>query len=98
MKRSRGYLSKKTRRLKAERKLTVNDHLKHFSLGEKVLINQKPYYKGAMPHMRYRNKVAEVIEKRGSHYVLRLIDGNKEKILISHPVHLEKIKVEESDI
>ena len=92
MKRPRGYLSKATKRLIAKRKLTINDHLKNFSLREKVLIIPKPYYKGGLPPIRYKNKVAEVVEKRGSHYVIKLIDGKKEKFIISHPVHLEKLE------
>ena len=92
MKRSKGTLSTYTRRLKAERKLTANDFIKDFEEGERVVIDVQPYYKEGMPHPRYNGRVARVVEKRGSHYVVLIKDGSKEKKLISHPVHLKKLK------
>ena len=91
VKRPRGYLSKASRKLKRERRITVSDHVREFSLGQKVSVDPQPYYKSALPHMRYRGRVGVVIEKRGSCYVVRVKDGGKYKDLICHPVHLRGI-------
>jgi ribosomal protein L21E len=91
MKRPKGYLSKATKRLRSKRKIKISDHIKHFNVGDKVIIKQKAYYKGALPHPRYRNIVGTVIEKRGRSYVVLIKDKNKEKKIISDPVHLESL-------
>ncbi|MEM4296093.1 MAG: hypothetical protein QXI89_00860 [Candidatus Anstonellales archaeon] len=90
MKRPKGYLSKATRRIKSKGRIKVTEHIKTFNKGDKVVIVQKPYYKGALPHIRYKNKVGTILEKRGSSYVVMIKDGKKEKKIISHPVHLKK--------
>ena len=91
VKRPRGYLSKATRKLKAKRKLTVADHLRQFEVGQKVIIEPKPYYKSALPHMRYRGRSGIIKEKRGSCYLVEVKDGGKVKTLICHPVHIKKV-------
>ena len=90
VKRPRGYLSRATRKLKRKRKLTVVDHMKTFEPGQKVCIDPQPYYKGALPHMRYRGRVGVVKERRGKAYVVEITDGNKKKMIISSPVHLKE--------
>ena len=87
-KRARGYLSKATRKLKKRKKLTVVDFMREFSVGERVIIKPKPFYKSAIPHMRYRGKPGVVIEQRGSCYLVEVRDGGKTRKIISHPIHL----------
>ncbi len=87
---SRGTLSKRTKLLKAKRKITVNDHMKQFNIGDKVRIKIAPYFRG-LPHPRYNDKVGIVKEKRGSSYVIEIKDGNKKKELITNPVHIVKV-------
>lgn len=92
VKRSRGYLSKFTRRLKKERKFTINDYVKSFKEGEKVYIDIQPEYKiGGMPHSRFNGKIGRVIEKRGDCYVVEVKMGGVIKRPIIHPIHLKPI-------
>ncbi len=90
VKRSRGFFSKTNRKLKAKRRITVNDRLKEFEVGEKALIKPVPEHTTA-PHRRYHGRVGVVVEKRGSAYVVEVKDGGKTKKLIVPPVHLQKI-------
>ena len=88
VKRPKGYLSKTTRKLKAKRKLTPNDFMRSFDIGQKVIIKPQPYFKSAIPHRRYRGRAALVTGKRGFCYVIEFKDGNKPKKIVAHPLHL----------
>ncbi|RME79382.1 MAG: 50S ribosomal protein L21e [Methanobacteriota archaeon] len=89
VKRPRGFHSKGTRKLKQKRKITIADHVREFSIGQKVILKQQPYYESAMPHKRYRGRTGIIKAKRGSCYIVAVKDGNKDKELICHPVHLK---------
>ena len=89
VKRSGGYLNKYSRKLKAKRRLTVNDFIKSFEVGDKVYIDPVPYYKrGQIPHKRYKGKVGVVVEKRGNAYVVEVKIGGKVFKPIILPLHL----------
>ena len=90
VKRSRGDLSSYTRRLKSKGKLGLTKLLKSFEVGDKVIVNQKPGHPG-MPHPRYRGRHGVIVGKQGSAYRVQIKDGKSEKVLISKPVHLDKI-------
>ncbi len=90
VKRSRGFFSKANRKMKMKRKITVNDRLKTFKIGEKVIIKAVAEHSTA-PHRRYHGKAGRVVEKRGSAYVVEIKDGGKVKKIITTPVHLKKI-------
>ncbi len=92
MKRSRGYLSGNTRKLKTEEKLTATRIIKDFNVGDRVMLLPYPYYKSNIPPVRYKGLVGSVVEKRGQSYVVLLKVGNKEKKIISHPIHLRKVQ------
>jgi large subunit ribosomal protein L21e len=72
-------------------KITVTNLLRTFSVGDKVVIRQEPAVHNGMPHPKYKNKTGTVIEKRGSAYAVRIMDGGKAKIMIAAPVHLAKV-------
>ena len=90
MKRSKGTLSKRSRRLKKEREFTVNDFLKEFREGERVALDIQPYYR-SLPHMRYDGKIGVVEGKRGKAYIVKIRDGNAYKKLVVLPIHLKKV-------
>ena len=92
VKRPRGYLSKFTRRLKKERKFTVNDYVKEFKEGQKVYIDIQPAYKlGGFPHPRFNGRVGVIVEKRGDCYVVEVKMGGVVKKPIIHPIHLKAV-------
>lgn len=90
VKRSKGALSKKTRKLKLRKQFTITDFVKKFAIGDRVSIAVKPYFRG-MPNPRYNNRPGVITEQRGKSYVVKITDGNMKKDLIAHPIHLKLI-------
>jgi large subunit ribosomal protein L21e len=72
-------------------KVSINDFLQKFDIGNMVLIKPEPAYHKGMPYKRFFGKRAKVIEKRGKAYIVELKDGNKTKQLICSPIHLKRI-------
>jgi len=88
--RSKGKLSKRTRKLKAKGKLTINQMLQKFEIGDVVAIDIKRNAKN-IPHPRFNNKVGKIIEKRGKAYVVEISDYNIKKKIIALPEDLRKV-------
>ena len=88
MKRSKGSMSTRTKRLKAKKILTVADRMRSFEVGSKVTINPVHLFTG-LPALRYINRYGTVVEKRGSSYVVEIQDGGKKKHIIADPIHLK---------
>ncbi|MBR9689952.1 MAG: 50S ribosomal protein L21e [Candidatus Altiarchaeota archaeon] len=84
--RSRHKLRKKVRGMPK-----VNSMLKSFEIGDKVAIVIEPSVHTGMPYHRFHGRVGSVEKKRGASYLVRVKDGGKTKLLISHPVHLKKV-------
>jgi len=59
--------------------------------GDKVHIITNPAIHKGMPHRRYHGKTGEVIGKRGRSYIVKVVVGNKEKILFIRPEHLRPV-------
>ncbi|ASI13486.1 50S ribosomal protein L21e [Candidatus Mancarchaeum acidiphilum] len=92
-KRSGGQFHGKTRNLVRHHKLStlsIADKIKTFEIGDKVAIVPKSNYRDS-PHPRYKGRIGEVIEKRGSAYVVRVRIMNATRKLVVPVVHLEKI-------
>ena len=83
-------LSKRSRRLKKERQFTINDFVRTFKVGDRVVLDIQPYYK-SLPHPKFNGRVGVVEAQRGKAYVVRIRDGDAEKRLICLPIHLKKV-------
>lgn len=90
VKRSRGSLSKSTKQMKKKKKVTVSAALKTFNIGEKVVLEPSHIESGKFPR-RYRGLHGTIIEKRGRFYAVAIMDGGKEKKIITNAVHLKKV-------
>ena len=89
--RSRKKMTKKVR----EKGLpSIRRYLAKFDVGEyaAVAINPSEHY--GFPHHRFQGRTGVIIGTQGDCYKLKIKDGNLEKILIVHPVHLKKIEVQ----
>ncbi len=91
VKRSKGALSKNTKKLARKKRTTVTDIIRKLSIGQKVILTPTAY-RGGLPHPRYANRHGIVIEERGKSYVVRIRDGNMMKNIIAHPIHLKLSK------
>ena len=86
---TRSLLSKRT----SERGVhTLSYLLKQYKPGSKVLIKIDPSVHSGMPFRRFYGKVGEVISKRGRAYLIKVMDGGKEKIVIAGPEHLRQVQ------
>jgi large subunit ribosomal protein L21e len=93
----RGGARSKTRHLMRKKKqnkgkLSITRFLQEFNVGDKVNLIAEPGYQAGMFCLRFYGKHAIVQGKRGDCYEVTIKDGGKIKTLISHPIHLRKIK------
>ncbi len=70
----------------------VNDYMKEFEEGEKVLLSFHPSVQEGRVHHRFHGRTAEVAGHRGDAVKIEVDDGGKTKTLFIQPVHLEKVE------
>ena len=70
---------------------SINEFLKEFEIGDKVVIDINSSSEGGMPFRRFQGLCGEVVDKRGRAYVLEIKDGDKTKKVIANPEHLKKV-------
>ncbi len=88
VKRSKGTLSGRTRKLKGKSRVTVAQRVRTYNIGDKVIVNPKSHTKG-MPHLRYAGRHGQIVKAQGKAYVVRVTDGGKKKDLIAGAIHLK---------
>ncbi len=95
MKRSRGFRSKSRSKLKkkyrAGRMNLITKVMQEFKKGEKVTIVIDPSFHHGMPHPRFHGRTGSIEGMQGDAYIVKIRDGNKEKRIISSPVHLRRV-------
>ncbi len=95
MRKSHGAYRKSRHKLRRWRKtppVTVTRYLQRFEEGERVVIDIHPSVQEGRPHHRFNGRVGVVVGTQGSAYLVKVRDGGKEKVLISHPIHLRRLK------
>ena len=85
---TRSKLSKKTR---AQGKVSILSYFQSFKEGDKVSLKAEPAIQKGMYWPRFYGKIGTIKGKQGKCYKVQIIDHNKQKTLIVHPVHLRKI-------
>ncbi len=84
----------KTRKLFSRRnreKTSVNKRLKKFEVGSRIVIKADASIIKGRPFKRFYGKSGIIINKRGRSYIIKIKDKNKEKEIISLPVHLKEM-------
>jgi len=71
-------------------KLKIRDYLQAFKEGDNVVLKAEPAVQKGMYHPRFHGKRAIVLAKKGECYECQIKDINKEKIVVVHPVHMQK--------
>lgn len=80
---------KKLSRRKRERGLSpISRHLQRFETGDKVNVIIDPSVHNGQPHHRFHGHTGEIIGTQGTSYVIKIIDGKKQKLLLVAPAHL----------
>lgn len=92
---SKGIFSRSTRKLAKHHKpsrLTITEKIKSFRPGDKVVVLQKGNFRD-IPHPRYRGRVGDVVERRGSAYVVKIeVSKSITRKLIVPQRHLEGVR------
>lgn len=76
--------------LRDKGKISINKYFQEFKIGEKVLLKAEPAIQKGMYFPRFHSKTGLVKGKKGSCYEIIIKDGGKAKMLIVHPIHLQK--------
>ncbi|MBW3019965.1 50S ribosomal protein L21e [Candidatus Woesearchaeota archaeon] len=84
------YKFKKERREKG--KISLSKFFQKFNIGDKVCLSVESAIQKGMYHPRFYGRIGEVVGKKKICYEIKIKDGGKEKILVSHPVHLKPVK------
>lgn len=70
---------------------TISRIIGDFNIGDKVAVKLEPSTPKGRPNPKYQGITGEIIEKRGFAYIIKIKDGNKQKLLISRPAHIKKV-------
>ena len=82
--RTRELLRKSTR-------ITVNQYLKRFNIGDTVAIKIEAASKESMPFKRFQGATGKVVASRGRAYFVNITDSGKPKKVLVMPEHLKAI-------
>jgi large subunit ribosomal protein L21e len=78
-------------RFRKDRKATVNQFMRKFSLGDKIVIDIESSSPSGMPFRRFQGLTGKVVGQRGRAYLVEIKDGNKIKKIAANPEHLKTI-------
>jgi len=83
---------RRTRNLfRGPRRLTVNDRMREFIVGEKVGIKINSAIQSARPFRRFQGRTGTIAERRGNSYVVDIVDGSKAKKINTTAEHLKRL-------
>ncbi|MBI4141911.1 50S ribosomal protein L21e [Candidatus Woesearchaeota archaeon] len=71
-------------------KISLTQYVQEFNKGERVQLSVEPAIQTGMYHPRFYGKSGIVKSKQGTCYNVQIHDGNKEKTVVVHPVHLKR--------
>jgi large subunit ribosomal protein L21e len=72
-------------------KIKLSKYFQDFKKGDKVAVVRELSAQPKFPK-QLQGRTGVIESKRGSNYIVKIKDLNKEKTYIIHPVHLNKIK------
>jgi large subunit ribosomal protein L21e len=78
-------------------KLRLSEYFKKFNENETVCVVREASVKCSFPK-RIMGKSGKILGLRGSYYLVKLNDLNKEKTFIIHPVHLKLLNIKENKL
>ena len=93
VKRIGGQRRKTRHKLKKETRgrMSIARFMQIFKPGEKAVLKAEPAYQKGMYHPRFHGLTGTIQSMNGKCCEIMIKDGNKEKSLIVHPVHLKRI-------
>lgn len=83
--------NKLKKNVRTKGKIAIRKYFQGFEEGEKVYFVAEPAVQGGMYHPKFHGKAGIVEKKQGSNYYVKIKDGNKQKSILVHPIHLKKV-------
>jgi len=81
----------KRKKIREKGKIRLSNYFQEFKQGERVAVVRELAVQPKFPkQLQGRSGVIE--SKRGTSYIVKIKDLNKEKTYIIHPVHLRRLK------
>ncbi|MDO8556440.1 MAG: 50S ribosomal protein L21e [Nanoarchaeota archaeon] len=72
-------------------KISIRRFLQSFKAGDNVVLKAEPGYNHTIYKGRFHGQRGIIQAKRGFCYEVMICDGNKEKMLVVHPIHLKRL-------
>ena len=73
-------------------KVSLTKYFATFEPGSKVQLILEPSIHKGDYNTRFYGRPGTVQKKTGSCYVVEIKDGNKKKMILSHPIHLKRLE------
>ena len=83
---------KLTKEKRRKGKISLTMFMQSFEMGQKVHLSIEPSIHKGSYHSRFIGKTGIIKGSRGKCFEVSINDGNKEKMIIIHPIHLKTIK------
>jgi large subunit ribosomal protein L21e len=80
----------KGKRIREKGKLKLSSYFKKIEDGSRVAISIDHSVNNSL-NRRVQGRSGVVIGSRGNSKLIKIKDGNKEKVLIVHPIHIRKL-------
>jgi large subunit ribosomal protein L21e len=88
---SHGPRKRTRKKFRKGKRTTVNQFMKHFNLGDKIVIDIESSSIKGMPFRRFQGLSGKVVGRRGRAYLVEIKDGNKIKKIAANAEHLKTI-------
>ena len=87
----RNTRSKYKKNYRDKGKLKIAKFIETFAVGDRVSLGVESSYQKGLYHPRFYGRIGQVVGKVGTCYHVAIVDQNKAKTLLVHPVHLKKL-------
>lgn len=81
------------KRIRERGKLSLAKYFEELKQGDKVALVRNLSFAPNFPR-RMQGKTGKIVEKRGRAYVVKVMDGKKEKTFIVSKIHMKKLNQE----
>jgi len=71
-------------------KISTTNYFQEFNEGDKVVMKAEPSVQEGMHFRRFQGKTGIIKKRTRNCYEVSVMDGNKAKLLVVHPVHLRR--------
>jgi len=94
VKRTGSYLRKTHHKLRLyyreKGKVSLSCYFQEFKMGDRVHLKIQPNVQKGRFHPRFHGLSGKVVGQKGSCYGVEINDGDKQKLVYVHPIHLKK--------